>query len=144
MPGGPGVRVDTAVSPGARVPPDYDPLIAKILVVDGDRASAIRRLQRALAETVVTGIQTTLPFHLAIAADSGFAEGGLSIDWVDEHWAELMRPRRAVALDAARIAAVETAAAGAVDGPPREPLVAPVASEWARAARSEGRDRWHR
>jgi len=144
MPGGPGVRVDTAVGPGARVPPDYDPLIAKILVVDGDRASAIRRLQRALAETVVTGIQTTLPFHLAIAADRRFGEGGLSIDWVDEHWAELMRPGRAVALDAARIAAIETAAARAVDGPPREPLVAQFASEWARAARSEGRDRWHR
>ncbi|HZC32893.1 MAG TPA: biotin carboxylase N-terminal domain-containing protein, partial [Candidatus Bathyarchaeia archaeon] len=63
MSAGPGVRLDTAVAAGERVAPDYDPLIAKILVVDADRPAAIGRLVRALDETLITGIQTTLPFH---------------------------------------------------------------------------------
>src|SRR4051794_37236050 len=67
MPAGPGVGVDTAAGPGKRVPPDYDPLIAKILVVDETRDAALARLSRALDETMVTGVQTTLPFHRYIA-----------------------------------------------------------------------------
>jgi len=149
MPAGPGIRVDTAMTAGDRIPPDYDPLIAKILVVDADRRSAIGRLGRALDETVVTGIQTTLPFHRAIVADAGFREGALSIDWVDEHWAELLRPARAAALDAASLAAAdhlggesakwrERANAG-----PATP--APVArSAWVRAGRIAARRRWPR
>jgi acetyl/propionyl-CoA carboxylase alpha subunit len=102
MPSGPGVRVDTAIAAGDRVPPDYDPLIAKILVVDADRDRALDRLARALEETVVSGIQTTLPFHHQIAMDPTFRDGPPSIDWVDRTWAEALVPGRADALDAAR------------------------------------------
>ena len=91
----------------------------------------------------MTGIQTTLPFHLAIAADRRFADEDLSVDWVDEHWADLMRPGRAMALEAARLAAVEIAVAF-TGGPPREAPMPEAASEWAQAARVEGRDRWPR
>ncbi|HET9614874.1 MAG TPA: biotin carboxylase N-terminal domain-containing protein, partial [Candidatus Limnocylindrales bacterium] len=107
MPAGPGTRVDTAIRPGDRVPPDYDPLIAKILVVDGDRRAALARLRRALEETDVSGIQTSLPFHRFIAGYGPFIEGPLPIDWVDEHWAEEAAALRASALD---VAAREAAA----------------------------------
>jgi acetyl/propionyl-CoA carboxylase alpha subunit len=101
MPAGPGVRVDTAARAGDRVPPDYDPLIAKLLVVDADRDRALDRLARALDETVVTGIQTTLPFHRSMATDPRFRAAPLPIDWVDARWAEEHVARRTAALEVA-------------------------------------------
>ncbi|MBA2372880.1 MAG: acetyl-CoA carboxylase biotin carboxylase subunit [Chloroflexi bacterium] len=86
MPSGPGVRVDTAVVAGERITGDYDPMIAKVMVVSADRAGAIARLRRALDETVITGLQTTLPFHRAVACDPAFAAADLSTDWVADRW----------------------------------------------------------
>ncbi len=86
MPAGPGVRVDAAVGQGDRVPPEYDNLIAKIMVHAGDRPAAIRRLARALDETEIAGIQTTLPFHRFVARHRSFREGDLSTGWVGEWW----------------------------------------------------------
>ena len=86
MPAGPGVRVDTAIRPGERVPPDYDPMIAKIMTVGRDRDAAIDGMRRALDEVEVTGIQTTLPFDRALMRDAAFAAGEISTDWVDAHW----------------------------------------------------------
>ena len=87
MPSGPGVRVDTAIGPGERVPPDYDPMIAKIMAVGRDRPAALRRLRRALDEVEVTGIQTTLPFDRALVRDPRFLAGDeLAIDWVERYW----------------------------------------------------------
>jgi len=86
MPSGPGVRVDTAIRAGERVPPDYDPMIAKIMTVGPDRTSAIERMRRALDEVQVTGIQTTLPFDRALIRDVAFTTGEISTDWVDGHW----------------------------------------------------------
>jgi acetyl/propionyl-CoA carboxylase alpha subunit len=145
MPAGPGVRVDTAVAAGERVPPDYDPLIAKILVVDADRPAAIGRLARALDETVVTGIQTTLPFHRSVIADPGFEAGGLTTDWVDEHWAATLEPSRAAALEAARwVAADLIAGPAAWAGLAVRSVAAPAseASQWARAGRARAVDGW--
>jgi acetyl/propionyl-CoA carboxylase alpha subunit len=143
MPDGPGIRVDTAVRPGQRVPPDYDPLIAKILVVDHDRPAALARLRRALDETSVSGIQTTLPFHRFVASDPGFAEGPMTIDWVDEHWAPIAEHLRGAALAIAQGAAASwfgresdrrsTRAATGPGGPPATASSAPMA--WARAGR---------
>ena len=73
MPAGPGVRVDTAVEVGDRVPPDYDPLICKLIVHAADRAEVLGRLRRALDEIEIGGVQTTLPFHRAMLAEPGFA-----------------------------------------------------------------------
>jgi len=144
MPAGPGVRVETAIRSGDRIPPDYDPLVAKILVVDEDRGRALARLARALAETVVTGIQTTLPFHRFIATDATFRAGPPPIDWVDEHWPESLRPGRAAALEAARWAA---AAAAATVGHPadtdgRAGETPSEAAPWVRAGRLRAVDRW--
>ena len=86
MPAGPGVRVDTAVGVGDRVPPEYDNLIAKVLVVAPDRDRVLDRLRRALDEAEVGGIQTTLPFHRFVARDASFRAGALSTGWVEEHW----------------------------------------------------------
>jgi acetyl/propionyl-CoA carboxylase alpha subunit len=149
MPGGPGVRVETAVAANDRVPPDYDPLIAKLIVVDEDRPAAIARLAHALDETVISGVQTTLPFHRALVADDRFIAEELSIDWVDRHWAEALRPGREAALEAARWAAAD-AAARARETPRRhgEPERSTPAdfppTEWARAGRLNAVDRWPR
>jgi acetyl/propionyl-CoA carboxylase alpha subunit len=107
MPAGPGVRVDTAIEAGDRVPPDYDPLIAKIMVDGVDRQAAIARLRRALDETEVGGIQTTLPFHRHVVRDPSFLAAELSTGWVDEHWDGPQARAQAVhqALRAAAIAA---------------------------------------
>ena len=86
MPSGPGVRVDTAIEAGDRVPPDYDNLIAKVMVHATDREAAIARLRRALGETEVGGIQTTVPFHLHVVRDPAFRAADVSTTWVDECW----------------------------------------------------------
>ena len=86
MPAGPGVRVDTALEPGERIPPDYDPLIAKLMVHAADRPAAIERLRRALDELDIGGVQTTLPFDRFVVRDPSFRAGELSTGWVPEHW----------------------------------------------------------
>jgi acetyl/propionyl-CoA carboxylase alpha subunit len=111
MAAGPGIRVDTAVEEGDRVPAEYDPLIAKLVAHAGNREAAIARLRRALAETEIGGLQTTLPFHRAILEEPGFAGASeLATDWVDRRWDG---PRaRAGALRAAVVAAGLAALAG--------------------------------
>ena len=74
-PGGPGVRVDSHLMPGYIVPPHYDSLIAKIIVHAHDRPEAIARMHRALSETVIEGVKTTIPYHLKLLADPTFVAG---------------------------------------------------------------------
>jgi acetyl-CoA carboxylase biotin carboxylase subunit len=81
-PGGPGVRVDSALYAGARVPPYYDSLIAKLIVHDRSRAACLRRLTRALAEYVIAGLPTSIPLLQAIAKHPAFIEGNYHIDWL--------------------------------------------------------------
>lgn len=77
-PGGPWVRVDGVARSGLQVPPHYDSMIAKIIVWGQDREEAIARMKRALLETRVEGIPTTIPFHLQILADQDFISGNYS------------------------------------------------------------------
>ena len=77
-PGGYGVRVDSHLMAPYVVPPFYDSLLAKVIVYGHDRAEAIERMKRALAETVVEGVKTTIPFQLKVLADSAFVQGGFS------------------------------------------------------------------
>ncbi len=75
LPGGPGIRVDTAAYQGWQIPPDYDSLVAKIIAHAANRSLAIRRMQAALETTAIVGIKTNIPLHLAILADTDFANG---------------------------------------------------------------------
>jgi acetyl-CoA carboxylase biotin carboxylase subunit len=74
-PGGFGVRVDSHLMASYAVPPYYDSLLGKIIVHGRDRDEAIARMRRALAETVVEGVKTTIPFHLRLLAHPAFVEG---------------------------------------------------------------------
>ena len=75
VPGGNGVRVDTAQYAEGVVPPYYDSLIAKLIVHGVDRAEAIAKMERALSQFVVQGIETSIPLHQEIFADQGFRDG---------------------------------------------------------------------
>ena len=146
MPGGPGVRVDTAIEAGERIPPEYDNLVAKVMVHAADREAAIDRLRRALDETEIAGIQTTLPFHRFVARDPSFMAGDLSPGWVEEHWdgpsalAEATRVAQLVAgLDALRGGLATTAGA-----PASANLPDPGNGRWARGGRQAATERWPR
>ncbi len=82
-PGGPGVRLETHVVTGYRVPPNYDSMIGKLLVHDDDRASAIRRMDRALREFIIEPIKTTIPLHRDLMSDAAFNKGGVDIHYLE-------------------------------------------------------------
>jgi acetyl-CoA carboxylase biotin carboxylase subunit len=84
MPGGPGVRVDTHCAADSDVPPHYDSLLAKICVWAPDRSRCVSRLARALSETAVSGLPTTLPLLADIAADGPFAAGRYTTSYLVE------------------------------------------------------------
>lgn len=84
IPGGPGVRVDTAVYPGYTVPPYYDSMIAKLIVHARTRDLAIARMQRALEMMVVEGIKTTIPLHIKIMKNEKFQKGDFSTKFMEE------------------------------------------------------------
>ncbi len=82
-PGGLGVRVDSALYAGYRVPPYYDSMIAKLIVHAPDRAQAIARLRRAIDEFAIIGVKTTLPLHRRILDDPTFQSGDYTIHWLE-------------------------------------------------------------
>jgi pyruvate carboxylase subunit A len=84
-PAGPGVRVDAGFGPGSDVPPNYDSLVAKLIVHGSDRAEAIARAGRALREFVVVGPATTIPYHRAILENQDFRAGNLSTRFIEDH-----------------------------------------------------------
>ena len=86
-PGGLGVRVDSALYDGYKIPPYYDSLIGKLIVHGRDRDEAIARLSRALGELIVDGIDTTLPLFTALVNAEDVQKGNYNIHWL-EHWLE--------------------------------------------------------
>ncbi len=84
-PAGPGVRVDSGFGPGSDVPPNYDSLVAKLIVHGSDRAEAIARAGRALREFVLVGPATTISYHRAILENSDFRSGNLSTRFIEDH-----------------------------------------------------------
>jgi acetyl-CoA carboxylase, biotin carboxylase subunit len=90
VPGGPGIRVDTAAYADAVIPPYYDSLIAKLVAHGRDRAEAIARMHGALDGFVVEGIKTTIPLHKRILADPDFVAGNF-----DTHFLERLTPAEA-------------------------------------------------
>jgi acetyl-CoA carboxylase biotin carboxylase subunit len=87
-PGGLGVRVDSALYDGYRVPSHYDSLIAKLVVHGTTRNECMMRLRRALEEFVIGGIDTSLPLHRRIIAEPNFINGNYDIHWLEHLMAE--------------------------------------------------------
>ncbi len=85
LPGGPGVRVDTAAYSGWKIPPYYDSLIAKLIVHGRDREEALARGRRALELFIVEGVKTTIPLHLRLLDDPDVRHGRFSTKWL-ERW----------------------------------------------------------
>ncbi len=85
LPGGPFVRIDTAMYEGYEIPPFYDSLIAKLIVWGEDRDEAISRMKRALNEFVIEGVSTTIPFHLKVMNNEVFKSGVFHTDFIEKH-----------------------------------------------------------
>ena len=86
-PSGPGVRVDDGIETGSHVTPFYDPMLAKVITYGHDRAEAIRKMQRALAETAVLGVTTNIPYLLAILGEAHFRDGRTPTSYLQDHMA---------------------------------------------------------
>ena len=82
-PGGLDVRFDSALYTGYSVPPDYDSLIAKLVVRGKTRNECLMRLRRALAECVIGGIDTTIPLHRRVLAEGDFIDGNYDVGWLE-------------------------------------------------------------
>jgi acetyl/propionyl-CoA carboxylase alpha subunit len=133
---GPGIRIDHAVAEGEPLTTEYDPLLAKLMVEAGDRPSAVRRLRRALDETVIGGVQTDLGFHRWLLDQPEFISGDYHTGLIPERWAD----GPPVPADAAALAAFAAADARRTHVP--EPATNAGAipdgeSSWARQARRE-------
>ena len=102
-PGGPGVRVDSHLYSGYTAPSNYDSLLGKIMTWGQDRAEAVNRMRRALLETVIVGIPTTIPFHEEIMADERFVNGDVHTGLVTDWLAEQAATREAEAITAGRL-----------------------------------------
>ncbi|MBS1036022.1 acetyl-CoA carboxylase biotin carboxylase subunit [Gluconobacter cerinus] len=82
-PGGPGVRVDTHLQVGGRVTAHYDSLVAKLIVHGQSREDALRRMEAALGEARIEGIETLIPFHQRVLASAGFRAGAVSVHYLE-------------------------------------------------------------
>ena len=88
-PGGPGVRMDSHVYTDYEIPPHYDSLIGKLIVWAESRPAAIRRMQRALGECAIIGVNTTIPFHQQILAHPAFQAGEVYTNFIQEYLSSL-------------------------------------------------------
>ena len=86
-PGGLGVRVDSGVYAGYKIPPYYDSLIGKLIVHGKNRTDALMRLRRALGEYVIDGIETTIPLYIELLGNSDIIDGNYDIHWLEKHLA---------------------------------------------------------
>ncbi|MGB0119399.1 MAG: acetyl-CoA carboxylase biotin carboxylase subunit [Solirubrobacterales bacterium] len=92
-PSGPGIRIDTGVQAGSEVTPMYDPMVGKLIVWDNDRASATKRMLRALGEYEIGGLSTLIPFHKAILATEQWDNGETCRDLMeDKKWLKTTAP----------------------------------------------------
>ena len=85
LPGGKGVRVDSAVYSGLEIPPYYDSMLAKLSVWAPTRAEAIKKAQTALGEVIITGIKNNVDYQYGILTNKDFVEGNTDIDFIEKH-----------------------------------------------------------
>ena len=83
FPGGKGVRVDSHIYDGYTIPPNYDSMVAKLIVTGESREEVLNRMKRALQEFVIEGIKTTIPFHLKLMDDAGFRSGNFTTKYLE-------------------------------------------------------------
>jgi acetyl-CoA carboxylase, biotin carboxylase subunit len=83
LPGGHGVRIDSHVYAGYTIPPNYDSMIAKVIVSGQSREEVLLRMKRALQEFVIDGIKTTIPFHIKLMDDERFKSGNFTTAFMD-------------------------------------------------------------
>ncbi len=114
-PSGPGVRVDSSIVGPSVVSPNYDPMIAKLIVWAPSREMAIERMRRALLEYVITGIRTNIAYHLAVLSNADFRAGQYTTHFIDSHpglvaeadaWSERQDHFRRLVRDPARAAVI--------------------------------------
>ena len=86
IPGGNGVRIDTAVYTGYRIPPFYDSMILKVMAYDKDRRSAINKLRSILGEIIIEGVTTNLDFQYDILNNNNFIEGRINTDFIKDNY----------------------------------------------------------
>jgi acetyl-CoA carboxylase biotin carboxylase subunit len=128
-PAGPGIRLDSGVYPGWTIPLEYDPLLAKLVAWAPDRDVVVRRLDRALAEYAITGVQTNVAFFLEILQDAEFQRAALHTGFVGDLMARRKpEPARNAQLDLA--IALAAAAAGSSNGGVERKTDKPAASNW--------------
>jgi len=133
MPEGPGIRVDAGISAETDLPPEYDPLLAKVMVHAVDRATAIHRLRRALDETVIGGVQTDAAFLRWLVDDEAFAGGHYDTSLIAERWGSGPEPTA----QERGLAAFAASAARQAAPPPSAPVVSSSTSAWGDLARRE-------
>ncbi len=105
LPAGAGVRWDGGIETGSEVSLYYDPMLAKLIVHASTRAAAIARMQRALAELVVVGVETSVSLHRRVLQEPDFVAGRLTIDYLDQHPELLRSTRPASGLELAAVVA---------------------------------------
>ncbi len=83
-PGGPGVRVDTHIYSGYKIPPYYDSMIGKLITFGNNRQSALNRMSNALSEMVIDGIHTNIALQQRLIKDTAFQSGGTNIHYLEK------------------------------------------------------------
>ena len=132
LPGGPGIRIDGALVPGMEISRFYDPLLAKVVAWAPTRGAAIAAMAAALRETIITGVPTTIPFHLWALAHPAFSSGNYGTEFVESEWPVRPQPDRHLAALAAAVLAYQEEH--------RVPLLPPQSASspaWIAAARRE-------
>ncbi|MDE2484228.1 MAG: acetyl-CoA carboxylase biotin carboxylase subunit, partial [candidate division NC10 bacterium] len=137
-PGGPGLRIESAIYEGCDVPIYYDPLISKLIVWGRDRGEALERIRRALAEYVVLGVKTNIPFHHQVLTLSQFVTGQIDTEFLESWLAKGLTPENGAFGEIALIAGAlylhtRKRAAPSPIGQGRQ-----VDSSWKLAARQDG------
>lgn len=145
LPSGPGVRWDGGIEAGSVVGLSYDPMLAKLIVHARTRELAIARMERALRELVIDGVETSREFHLRVMADPEYRRGDVTIQWLEARLPQLLGQKApaevagAAAIASALMADLDrrSRSGGATGAGAGATPAAPVASAWAGLARRE-------